>query len=103
MELMRERIAVGLGREETRKAIEGWERTALLTLKDGRAYHFIVKDNDITVHEGPIDSPDIKIESDAETVRKLFMEEMSAASAILRRKLKVKGAASDLMRIRHIF
>jgi putative sterol carrier protein len=85
------------------EAIEGWERTAQLTLKEGQEYHFLVKDNNITVHEGPIDEPDMRIQSDEETIRKLFLEEMSAASALLKRKLKVKGSASDLMKIRHIF
>jgi putative sterol carrier protein len=103
LELMRERIAIGLEREKTLEAIEGWERTAQLTLKEGPEYHFLVKDNNITVHEGPIDEPDMRIQSDEETIRKLFLEEMSAAAALLKRKLKVKGSASDLMKIRHIF
>ncbi|TFG34908.1 hypothetical protein EU527_00970 [Candidatus Thorarchaeota archaeon] len=103
LELMRERIAIGLEREKTKEAIEGWERTALLMLKEGKEYHFLVKDNTITVNTGGIDAPDMKIESDEDTIRKLFLEEMSAASALLKRKLKVKGSASDLMKIRHIF
>jgi putative sterol carrier protein len=103
LELMRERIAIGLEREETKEAIEGWERTAQLTLKEGPEYHFVVKDNNITVHEGPLDNPDIRIQSDEVTVRKLFLEEMSATSALFKRKLKVKGSTSDLMKIRHIF
>lgn len=103
LELMRERIAIGLEREKTMEAIKGWERTAQLSLKEGPEYHFIVKDNNITVHEGPIGEPDMRIQSDEDTIRKLFLEEMSAASALLKRKLKVKGSASDLMKIRHIF
>jgi putative sterol carrier protein len=103
LELMRERIVIGLEREKTKEAMEGWERTAQLSLKDGRQYHFIVKDNKITVDEGPIDNPNMRIQSDADTIRKLFLEEMSAAAALLKRKLKVKGSASDLMKIRHIF
>ncbi|MBD3406831.1 MAG: hypothetical protein GF411_12010 [Candidatus Lokiarchaeota archaeon] len=103
LELMRERITIGLEREETIKAIDGWERVALLTLKSGEKFHFTVKDNTIMVDEGPIDNPDMRIKSDEKTIRKLFLEEMSAASALLRRKLKVKGSASDLMKIRHIF
>ena len=101
--LMRDRIAIGLEREKTMEAIEGWERTALLMLKAGPEYHFIVKDNTITVHQGTLAEPDMKIQSDEDTIRKLFLEEMSAASALLKRKLKVKGSASDLMKIRHIF
>jgi putative sterol carrier protein len=103
LELMRERITIGLEREKTQEAIEGWERTALLMLKEGNEYHFIVKDNNITVHPGTIEEPDMKIQSDEDTIRKLFLEEMSAASALLKRKLKVKGSAGDLMKIRHIF
>jgi len=103
LELMQERIAIGLEREKTIEAIEGWERTAQLSLKEGSEYHFIVKDNTITVLEGPVDEPDMRIQSDEVTIRKLFLEEMSAASALLKRKLKVKGSASDLMKIRHIF
>ena len=85
------------------EAIDGWERTALLMLKEGPEYHFIVKENNITVHQGTLDEPDMKIQSDEDTIRKLFLEEMSAASALLKRKLKVKGSAGDLMKIRHIF
>ncbi|MFW9845617.1 MAG: SCP2 sterol-binding domain-containing protein [Candidatus Thorarchaeota archaeon] len=103
LELMRERIAIGLTREKTMEAIEGWERTAQLVLKEGSRYHFLVKDNDITVHEGEIDNPDMMIQSDEDTIRKLFLEEMTAAGALLKRKLKVKGSASDLIKIRHIF
>ena len=103
LELMQERIAIGLEREKTMEAIDGWERTALLILKEGPEYHFIVKDNNITVHQGSIDEPDMRIQSDEDTIRKLFLEEISAASALLKRKLKVKGSASDLMKIRHIF
>jgi len=103
LELMQERIAIGLTREKTMKAIEGWERTALLSLKEGSEYHFIVKDNNITIREGPIEEPDMRIQSDEDTIRKLFLEEMSAASALLKRKLKIKGSTSDLMKIRHIF
>jgi len=103
LELMQERIAIGLEREKTREAIKDWERTALLMLKEGSEYHFIVKDNTITVHQGGLDEPDMKIQSDEDTIRKLFLEEMSAASALLKRKLKVKGSAGDLMKIRHIF
>ncbi len=103
LELMRERITIGLQREKTLEAIDGWERTAQLSLKEGLEYHFVVKDNNITVNEGPIDNPDMRIQSDEDTIRKLFLEEMSAASALLKRKLKVKGSASDLMKIRHIF
>jgi len=101
--LMRERIEIGLTRTKTMEAIDGWERTALLTLKDGRVFHFIVKDNNITVEQGEIENPDMKIQSDEDTIRKLFLEEMSAAAALLKRKLKIKGSASDLMKIRHIF
>lgn len=103
LELMQEKLTEGLEREKTKQAIDGWERTALLMLKEGSVYHFIVADNNITIHEGTIDNPDMKIQSDEETIRKLFNEEMSAAGALLKRKLKVKGSASDLMKIRHIF
>ena len=103
LELIRERIVIGLEREKTKQAIEGWDRTAQLSLKEGFEYHFIVKDNNITVHEGPIENPDIRIHSDEETVRKLFLEEMSVMSALFKRRLKVKGETSDLMKIRTIF
>ena len=101
--LMQERIAIGLTREKTKEAIEGWERTALLMLKEGSEYHFIVKDNNITVHQGGLDEPDMKIQSDEDTIRKLFLEEMSGAGELLKRKLKVKGSAGDLMKIRRLF
>ncbi len=103
LELMRERIAIGLKRPDTREAIQGWDRKVLLKLKDGRRYHFIVESGNLTVEPGAIDEYDMVIESDEETVRKLFLEEMSAAAALVKRKLKVKGSPKDLMRIRKIF
>ena len=103
LELMRERLAIGLEREKTIEAIEGWERIALLILKEGPEYHIIVKNNTITIHPGSVDEFDLKIQSDEETIRKLFLEEMSAAAAIIKRKLKVKGSTSDLMKLKHIF
>jgi putative sterol carrier protein len=103
LELMRERLAIGLERENTIEAIEGWERTAQLTLKEGPVFHFIVKDNTIILHEGPLDNPDMRIQSDEDTIRKLFLEEMSATAALFKRKLKVKGSTRDLMKLKHIF
>ena len=103
LELMQEKLADGLEREATKEAIDGWKRIALLEIKNGSVYHFIVADNTITIHAGTIDNPDMKIQSDEDTIRKLFLEEMSAASALLKRKLKVKGSTSDLMKLRHIF
>ncbi|MFW9833834.1 MAG: SCP2 sterol-binding domain-containing protein [Candidatus Thorarchaeota archaeon] len=103
LELMRERLAIGLEREKTIEAIAGWERTAQLTLKEGPVFHFIVKDNTITLHEGPLENADMKILSDEETIRKLFLEEMSATAALFKRKLKVKGSPQDLMKLKHIF
>ncbi|MCK4483284.1 MAG: SCP2 sterol-binding domain-containing protein [Candidatus Thorarchaeota archaeon] len=103
LELMRERIAIGLERKKTQEALDGWERKALLTLKDGRQYHFLVANNTIKVNEGPIDNPDMRVEASEETMRKLFLEEMGATTAILKRKLKVKGSTSDLMKLKHIF
>jgi putative sterol carrier protein len=103
LELMRERIAIGLEREKTQEALEGWERKALLSLKDGKQYHFLVADGTIQVNEGPVDNPDMRIQASEDTIRKLFLEQMGATAAILKRKLKVKGSASDLMKLKHIF
>ena len=103
LELMRARIAIGLEREKTQEALEGWERKALLSLKDGKQYHFLVADGTIQVNEGPVDNPDMRIQASEDTIRKLFLEEMGATAAILKRKLKVKGSASDLMKLKHIF
>ena len=103
LELMRERIAIGLEREKTQEALKGWERKALLSLKDGKQYHFLVADGTIQVNEGPVDNPDMRIQASEDTIRKLFLEEMGATAAILKRKLKVKGSASDLMKLKHIF
>ena len=103
LELMQEKLAEGLEKEKAREAIQDWERTVLLTLKNGSLYHFLIADNNITIHAGSIENPDMQIQSDADTISKLFLEEISAASALLKRKLKIKGSATDLMKIRHIF
>jgi len=100
---MQKKIDEGLQDPETKKKIEGWNRIVQLTLKSGEKYIFEVKDGNITVKEGEVENPDMRIEIDRETLIGLFEGTKSAAWALIRRKMKVKGSLSDVLKLKQIF
>ncbi len=87
-----------------REELRGIERTVVLDLKDGTAYHFVLKDAHVdTLLEGGADGADLTIISDRKTVQGLLAGEIGPFKAYATGKLKVKGDLEDLLRFRKFF
>lgn len=90
--------------EKLQKEFEGLTRKIFIEVTDGNNYHFVLDNKRITnFGEGDIESPDIKIISDTNTIVGLFNKEMGPMKALATKKLKLKGSLHDMLRIRKLF
>lgn len=90
--------------EKLRRELDGVERKILVELKDGTRFHFLLRDRQIgPVGDGPVDAPDITIQSDAATLAALLRRETGPMKAMATQKLKVKASLEDLLRLRKFF
>lgn len=90
--------------EKLQKDLEGITRKVAIEVSDGKDYHFILDDKKVSgFGEGPIDSPDIRIISDTNTIFGLFKKEIGPMKALATKKLKIKGSLHDMLRIRKLF
>jgi putative sterol carrier protein len=90
--------------EKLRGELEGVHRKVLIQIEDERDYHFVldnVKIADFGV--GNIETPDITISSDTETIVGLFKREIGPMKALATKKLRLKGSLQDMLRIRKLF
>lgn len=84
--------------------LEGIERKVLVDCKDGPKFNFVLKDKQIgSLLEGPIDSPDVTIQSDSATLTALLKKEMGPMKAYAMQKLKLKASLDDVLRLRKFF
>lgn len=90
--------------EKLEKEFEGLTRKIFIEVTDGKDYHFILDNKRITdFGEGDIESPDITIISDTNTIVGLFSKEIGPMKALATKKLKLKGSLHDMLRIRKLF
>lgn len=87
-----------------RAEIGGLTKTVLIDLKDGRKYHFTLKDQKVAaLVDGGVDHADIEILTDADTMRQLILREIGPFKAYATGKIKLKGSLEDLARFRKFF
>jgi len=90
--------------EKLRSELAGVNRTVLIHLDDGRKFNFSLSDSKASdLASGPIENPDISIESNEETIEALYKGEMRVMKAIALKKIRVKGSMEDLLRFRKFF
>jgi len=90
--------------EKLRSELKGIERKVLVDLKDGTMYNFLLKDAHVDgVNDGAVDSPDITIIADKQTIEALFKREIGPMKAIALQKLKVRASIEDMLRLRKFF
>ena len=53
--------------------------------------HHVLKDGEVTIHEGPAEEPDLVVRVDDEDLRKLFYGEMNPLTAFMSGRIKVEG------------
>ncbi len=79
-------------------------KTVLIELKDGTKYHFVLKDQKVAaLLDGGVDTADITIIADRETLRALILREIGPFKAYATGKIKLKGSLEDLSRFRKFF
>jgi putative sterol carrier protein len=89
---------------ELAKELEGVTKRVQVELEDGDWYHFVLENAAIAgLHDGGVDSPDIRIIASSETLRRLWTRELRVMKAIVTKKLQVKGSMEDLLRLRRFF
>jgi len=90
--------------DKLRSELAGVNRTVLIILDDGRNYNFSLSDSrasDLII--GPIENPDVSIESNEETIEALYKGEMRVMKALALKKVRIKGSFEDLLRLRKFF
>lgn len=87
-----------------RKELEGIRRNIQIEVTDGKNYNFVLDNIKISnFAEGDMETPDITIISDTETIFGLFNREIGPMKALATKKLRVQGSLSDMLRIRKLF
>ena len=87
-----------------RDDLEGKTRTIQFTLDDGQAWNFKLEDAHIDgVHDGGLETADISIFSDEETIRGIFNGDISPMRAYALKKIKFKASLQDLLTLRKLF
>lgn len=90
--------------EKMRSELAGVNRTFLILLDDGRKFNFFLSDSKASdLKVGPIENPDISIESDEGTIEALYKGDMRVMKALALKKVRVKGSMEDLLRLRKFF
>ena len=86
------------------RELEGMSRTVQVELKDGKSFCFSLQNNKMgDLHEGRLESPDIKIVSDEATLSGLLAGTVRPMKAWATKKVQFKASLEDLMRIRKFF
>ncbi|MCK4445415.1 MAG: SCP2 sterol-binding domain-containing protein [Thermoplasmata archaeon] len=101
IEKFNERVQVD---EKLQRELEGVNRKVQIEVTDGKNYNFVLDNVRIeNFAEGNIDSPDITIISDTDTIFGLFNKEIGPMKALATKKLRLKGSLSDMLKIRKLF
>lgn len=86
-----------------RQELEGLERKVQIDLGDQK-YFFLLEDCRVhSFSEGTIESPDVTIISDPDTMEGLISKRISPMKALALRRLKLKGDIEDLLKFRKFF
>lgn len=92
------------GDEQLRNELAGIERTILVSLDDGRNFHFALASSRASdLEQGSVENPDITIESSEENLEALYKGELRVMKALALKKVRVKGSFEDLLRLRKFF
>ena len=80
--------------DESRRAkLTGTEALIVFELlgDEGGSYTISITDGEVTGSEGAVDQPDLRVDVDVDTWRRLNRGEISGPEALLRRKVKLHG------------
>lgn len=89
--------------DKLRGELKGMDRKVLIDL-DSEKYSFHLHDEKVNDFKpGAIESPDITLISDPETMDGLISGKIKPMKALALRKLRLKGNIEDMLRLRNLF
>ena len=94
--------ALAMATFANRQASEGVEESYEYHV-GGQAFHFIVDDGSIELHDGPAANPAASLTTDEETWADLASGKITGSAAIKQGRMQVKGSREAVARLRKIF
>jgi len=89
--------------EKLRAELNGMDKKVLIDL-ESETYSFRLHDQKISEFQsGPMDAPDISLQSDPETLKAIIEGKMKPMKAFALRKVRIKGNIDDMLRLRKLF
>ncbi|MHA1616673.1 MAG: SCP2 sterol-binding domain-containing protein [Candidatus Njordarchaeales archaeon] len=87
-----------------KSSLSGFSKTILLNFPDRNASYILeIENGELKKFEpGSIEAPDVTITMDSETFVKVINKSMSPVKAYMTGKIKIKGSASDLLKLRKV-
>lgn len=80
------------------------KRSIVVEVTDGDTWNFMLENAHAGgLQKGTLESPDIRITSDRETLRQLWNGELRAMKALATRRVHVKASLEDMLRLRKLF
>lgn len=77
-----------------------WNRVILIKATDIPSEHtLILKDGELMVKEGGIESPDLTVTADSDTIADLFFGDITPTEPYLNGSLKIFGSEDDIIRL----
>lgn len=89
--------------EKLKSTLGGVKRTVVIEIENSKTYSFSIENSQIVnFKDRALEEPDVKIISDAETVKKLITKELKPFKAYATGKVKIKASLSDLLALRRV-
>lgn len=79
--------------------LKGLEKKIEINFTDNGRYCFLLKDGQVSMHEGIFESPDISVTITTDVFESIINREIDVLSAYITRKFTVKASLSDKLLI----
>lgn len=86
--------------EDVAEEVEGWDRTFLIKITDGKPFWLKIADGKFSSGKGACEDPDISLEMTSDTCAGVFSGETDATSAYMSGDLKIQGPLPDAVKFR---
>ena len=85
------------------KAAKGWNRTIQFDITDAGTWCVEVRDQQVTVREGPCPKAQMGVKASFETILGIYTGKLFAPTALSKKLLQVTGPLTDHMKMSKVF